>query len=88
MRPSLELTAPNVEPVFSCPQIAKRLGYGISTPTLFREFSELPGVLKIPAPPSSKRRYTTIRVPLSVLNRWLQSRTVPATLPKGRKAAR
>jgi len=81
------LSALSLEPTFTVNQIARQTG--ISAPTLLREFRDHPGTLKIVRPGTKEKRiYTIVRVPQSVLERWLAARTVPAVLPSGRKAAR
>jgi AraC-like DNA-binding protein len=83
------LSALSLEPTFTVNQIARQTG--ISAPTLLREFRDYPGTLKIVRPGTDEKRiYTIVRVPQSVLLKWLSARTVPSTLPSAarRKAAR
>ena len=49
----------------------------VSTDTVLRKFSDYPGVIDLGTPESkSKRRYSTLRIPRDVLERFIVESTV------------
>jgi hypothetical protein len=60
---------------FTVDEIAKLLK--ISRNTVIRRFENEPGVLDLGSPePRHKRRYRVLRIPATVLNRFLQKKQV------------
>lgn len=62
-----------LEPYFSPKQIADRLG--LSESTIIRMFQDEPGVIKLRRGLGRKRDYVTLRIPASVLQRVIASRS-------------
>lgn len=68
------VSLPGLEPLFEPAQVAAYLSLDVST--VRRLFIDRPGVVRIGRTEArSKRSYVTIRVPLSVLRRFVQERS-------------
>ncbi len=64
---------PGLEPLFTAEQVARHLG--IDTSTARRIFLDLPGVVHLGGQRRGKRAYDPIRIPASVLERWIRGRS-------------